>query len=98
MPLVAWSGTRTSFIHDLGFAHTFEQISVDRDDFLPALFSFNIGIELGQLAVVAIAFATVAVWWRRDWYSKAIARPAFAVIAAAGLYWAVEQSFRALDA
>lgn len=80
-------------IHGLGFAHTFQQTSVDRDDFLPAIFSFNVGIELGQLAVVIIAFAAVALWWKRDWYCKAIARPASAAIAAAGLYWAVERSF-----
>ena len=79
-------------VHGLGFAHTFEQTSVDRDDFLPALFSFNIGIELGQLAVVAIAFAAVALWWQRDWYCKAIARPVSAAIAIVGLYWAVERS------
>lgn len=79
-------------IHGLGFAHTFQRTVVDRDDFLSAIFSFNIGIELGQLAVVAIALGAVAVWWNRVWYHRFISRPASALIAAAGVYWAVERS------
>jgi hypothetical protein len=60
---------------------------------MPALFSFNVGIELGQLAVVGIAFALVAAWWRREDYARLISRPASAVIALVGLYWAIERSF-----
>lgn len=80
-------------VHGLGFAHSFQENGVLPGDFLPALFSFNLGIEFGQLAVVGIAYAAVAAWWKRDWYRAAIARPASAVIAASGLYWAVERSW-----
>jgi hypothetical protein len=80
-------------VHGLGFAHSFEKNPALAGDFLPALFSFNLGIEFGQLAVVGIAYAAVALWWKRDWYRAAIARPASAIIAASGLYWAVERSF-----
>ena len=80
-------------IHGLGFGHSFQQTPLESGDFLAALFSFNLGIEFGQLAVVGIAYAVVAAWWKRDWYRAAIARPASAVIAASGLYWAVERSF-----
>ncbi len=79
-------------IHGLGFAHTFEQTSVPTDDFLPALFSYNIGIELGQLAVVAVTFAAVGMWWKRDWYCKVIARPVSGAIAFTGLCYAVSRS------
>ena len=50
------------------------------------------GIEFGQLAVIGIAYAVVAAAWKRDWYCAAVARPASAVIAASGLYWAVERA------
>lgn len=79
-------------IHGLGFAHIFEEVPVAPESFLAALFSFNVGIELGQLAVVAIAFAIVSAWWNRESYQRVIARPASALIAAAGIYWAVERS------
>ena len=79
-------------VHGLGFAHSFLETPVSAAEFLPALFSFNLGIEFGQLAVVGIAYAAVALWWKRDCYRKAIARPASAVIAASGLYWVIERS------
>jgi hypothetical protein len=80
-------------VHGLGFAHSFLATPALASEFLPALFSFNLGIEFGQLAVVGIAYAAVALWWKRDCYRKVIARPASALIAASGLYWAMERSF-----
>jgi len=79
-------------IHGLGFAHTFAERVIPPQDFLPALLSFNLGIELGQIAVVGIAFAAVSLWWKRETYQKHIARPASALIALCGLFWAVERS------
>jgi hypothetical protein len=87
-----WMVFAFGLIHGLGFAHSFEETIVSSSDFLPALFSFNLGIEFGQLAVIGIAYAAVALWWNRDCYRASIARPASAVIAASGLYWAVERS------
>ena len=88
-----WMVFAFGLIHGLGFAHTLQETSVDAASLMPALFSFNVGIELGQLAVVGIAFALVAAWWRREDYARVISRPASAVIALIGLYWAVERSF-----
>lgn len=79
-------------IHGLGFAHSFEGTKVATEDFLPALFSFNLGLEAGQMAVVALAYAAVATWIKSEWYRRAIAVPGSVVIAAAGVYWAVERS------
>jgi len=87
-----WMVFAFGLIHGLGFAHTFQETPIDAASLIPALFSFNVGIELGQLAVIGIAFAAVAAWWKRDWYAGMIARPASAVIAATGLYWAIERS------
>lgn len=88
-----WMVFGFGLIHGLGFAHTFQETSVDAASLMPALFSFNVGIELGQLAVVGMAFALVAAWWRREDYALIISRPASAVIALVGLYWAIERSF-----
>lgn len=87
-----WMVFGFGLIHGLGFAHSFSERILAPADFLPALFSFNLGIEAGQIAVVGIAYAAVALWWNRDCYRKVIARPASVIIAASGLYWAVERS------
>lgn len=87
-----WVVFDSGLVHGLGFAHSFEAANVAPESTLAALFSFNVGIELGQLAVVGLAFAAVAAWWRRDSYPRLIARPASLMIAATGLYWAVQRS------
>jgi hypothetical protein len=87
-----WVVFGSGLIHGLGFAHSFEETVVKTNDFLPALFSFNMGIEFGQLAVIGVVSAAVALWWKRDWYRKIIARPASVMIAGTGLYWALERA------
>ena len=86
-----WMVGGFGLVHGLGFAHVFAERPVERADFLPALFSYNLGIEIGQIAVVGLAFAAVAVWWKRDFYARMIARPASCLIALTGLFWAVER-------
>jgi len=51
-------------------------------------------VELGQLAVIAMAFAVVGYWFgQKPWYRARIAIPASAVIALVGSYWFVERVF-----
>jgi hypothetical protein len=78
-------------IHGLGFAHTFRGASLSEIEFLPALFSYNLGIEAGQIVVIGLAYAAVAAWWKRDLYVKRISRTASTAIALIGFYWAVER-------
>jgi hypothetical protein len=78
-------------LHGLGFAGVLRDLGLPRSDFLAALISFNVGVELGQLAVLAGAFA-VAGWCRsRSWYRARVTVPASAAIAMVGIYWTVER-------
>ena len=79
-------------LHGLGFAGVLAELGLPRGEYLTALLSFNVGVELGQLAVIAIAF--VAVGWARskDWYRQRIAVPISLLIGIVGLYWAVERA------
>jgi hypothetical protein len=78
-------------IHGLGFAHSFGEKPLAADQFLPAIFSFNLGIEIGQLTVIGLAFAVVGLWQKRDWYPHAIARPVSMLIALSGLGLAIDR-------
>lgn len=75
-------------IHGLGFAHMFAETPPPRADFLPALFSFNVGIECGQLAVVGIACGVSALFRDPSFYRRWIAKPACFLIAVAGVFLA----------
>jgi len=81
-------------LHGLGFASVLAEFGLPDHAFLPALIGFNIGVELGQLAVIAAAFLLTA--WRfgkAPWYGRAIATPASAIIALVGAWWFIERVF-----
>lgn len=80
-------------LHGLGFATVLGEFGLPEGNFIPALIGFNIGVEIGQLAVIAIAFCLVGYWFRdRSWYRSAIAIPGSAIIALIGAYWFVERT------
>jgi hypothetical protein len=77
-------------LHGMGFAGVLAELGLPRSEFITALVTFNLGVELGQLAVVITAFVLVA--WpfaRRAWYRSLVVLPASALIACLGLYWTV---------
>ena len=81
-------------LHGLGFASVLGEFGLPAGQFVPALIGFNIGVELGQLTVIALAFLAVGLWFgRKPWYRARIAMPASAVIACVGAYWFVERVF-----
>lgn len=79
-------------LHGLGFAGVLSDLGLPAQDRVPALIAFNIGIEGGQLAVIALAYGLVLHWFKdRPWYHTRITTPASAAIALIGLYWTVER-------
>ncbi|MCZ2401438.1 MAG: HupE/UreJ family protein [Phycisphaerae bacterium] len=78
-------------LHGLGFAGVLTELAPPRSEFATALLSFNVGVELGQLAVIGLALLLTG-WWRgRDWYRGRIAKPASLAIAAVALFWTMER-------
>jgi hydrogenase/urease accessory protein HupE len=81
-------------LHGMGFAGVLRDLGLPRSQFLTALLTFNLGVEGGQLTVIALAFA--ASWhWRRNRvaYQRLIVQPASLVVALTGLYWTVQRAF-----
>jgi hypothetical protein len=79
-------------LHGLGFAGVLQELGLPRDQYLIGLLGFNIGVELGQLAVIGLAFLATAYWFKdRPWYRQRIVWPASAAIALMGLFWTVER-------
>jgi len=46
-------------LHGLGFASVLAEFGLPENAFIPALIGFNIGVEVGQLAVIAVMFLCV---------------------------------------
>jgi hypothetical protein len=79
-------------LHGLGFAGVLRELGLPRDEFLTALLTFNIGVEGGQLTIIALAFLAVGAFMKRHWYRRAIVIPASCAIAAIGIYWTFARS------
>jgi len=79
-------------LHGMGFAGVLKELGLPRSELLTALVTFNVGVELGQLAVIGGAFVLVA-WWARakPWYRPRFVVPASFVIAVTGLFWTVQR-------
>lgn len=78
--------------HGMGFADILRQMGLPKDNLLGSLVGFNLGVELGQLAVVIPAFLGLLLLGRLPgevWVRRAIS--AGAVVA--GLIWFIERAF-----
>lgn len=81
-------------LHGLGFASVLGDVGLSGDRFVVGLIGFNIGVELGQLAVIAVAFVLLGLpFGRRVWYRAAIVIPASCAIALVGAWWTFERIF-----
>ncbi|WP_421854603.1 HupE/UreJ family protein [Oricola sp.] len=80
-------------LHGLGFSFVLGEIlGRDAPNLIPALAAFNIGIEIGQLAIIAVVLAVVAVATRLSKVGTPILRnAALAAIAAMAFVWVVER-------
>lgn len=95
---IGWRRTAVVFgfglLHGLGFASVLGEIGLDPARFLTGLIGFNIGVEIGQLTVLAAAYLFLALpFGRMPWYRPFVAIPASVGIALIGGWWAVERLF-----
>jgi hypothetical protein len=74
-------------LHGLGFAGVLRELGLPRSEFLTALLSFNVGVEIGQLSVIATAAILLWPTFTRPWYRSRVAIPLSIGIAAVGVYW-----------
>lgn len=80
-------------VHGMGFASVLMDLGLPHGQLAIALVSFNIGVELGQLAVISAALVLVLAWHRKKWYRQRIAIPASVVIAIVAIWWTVQRTF-----
>lgn len=80
-------------LHGLGFASALRDFNLANEDFLFGLLSFNLGVELGQLTIIAICFALVGIWFgEKPWYRQRIVIPGSLVIALIGAFWFLQRT------
>jgi hypothetical protein len=78
-------------LHGLGFAGVLGELGLPDDGRVTALLSFNVGVELGQLAVIAIVLGALGLWGLAGGSRASLVRPVSLAIAAVGLLWTVQR-------
>jgi hypothetical protein len=82
-------------VHGFGFAGVLQEIGLPENRLIPALLGFNLGVEAGQLMVVAVALTLAAAVRRfmpagaRPWAVQALA----ASLCGLGVFWFVSRAF-----
>jgi hydrogenase/urease accessory protein HupE len=90
----AWIALAFGLVHGFGFANVLREFGLPAEALGWSLFAFNLGVEIGQLAIVLAIAGTLGLVRQRN--QAAARRLAFAgsiVVIAAGAYWFVERVF-----
>ncbi len=84
-------------VHGFGFAGVLVDIALPQGRLLPALLGFNVGVELGQLAIIALVWPVLSAFARvRDGRPHRIAvEVGTAVVFALGIFWMVDRAYGA---
>lgn len=78
-------------LHGLGFASVLSDYGLPKDNLLAALFAFNLGVEIGQLAVISFAFMITVLITKKHWYRNAVQIPVSAIISGIGAFWLLQR-------
>jgi HupE / UreJ protein len=79
-------------IHGLGFAGVLREINISQSNLFVSLASFNIGVEIGQIFIVSIAFLAFRALRKQPW-ELTFRRLVSAGVVAVGLFWFVQRAF-----
>ncbi len=87
MPIIFAFG----LLHGLGFASVLADVGLPPSQYALSLISFNIGVELGQLTVIALAFISLLPFRAKGWYQTKLVLALNIAIAIVASYWVIER-------
>jgi hypothetical protein len=81
-------------IHGFGFASVLREFGLPREALAWSLFSFNVGVEIGQLIIVSIVATTLEFVRRQNpVIGRRVATVGSYVVIAAGAFWFIQRVF-----
>ena len=79
--------------HGMGFASVLTHLIIEPALLVKSLLGFNVGVEIGQLAIIAVAFPVLFVFRKMTFYRKLLLPVGSAAIAIVAAVWFVERAF-----
>jgi hypothetical protein len=81
-------------IHGMGFASVLSNLGLPEKSFLTSLLMFNVGVELGQISVIVLAYFLLGKFFGdKSYYRKYIVIPISVCIFLIATYWTIERIF-----
>lgn len=80
-------------LHGLGFASVLVELGLPESEYVSSLLSFNVGVEFGQITVIALALLATRWFIHKPWYRQYVVIPTSAIISVIALYWFIERVF-----
>lgn len=81
-------------VHGMGFANALGSVGLPQNAYLSSLVMFNVGVELGQIAVILSAYFLFGKWFgNKAYYRKNMVIPLSVLITIMAGYWTVERLF-----
>lgn len=78
-------------IHGFGFASVLGGIDIDRANLVATVLAFNIGVEAGQIAIVAVALPVLVAAGHRKFFQPVILTGGSVLASLAGLFWMIDR-------
>lgn len=79
-------------IHGFGFAGAVAEVGLPQDEIVTTLVGFNLGVELGQLALLLLALPLLKKLWDADWWQTRGLKFSSLAVAAVGAFWLLERT------
>jgi hypothetical protein len=89
---VVWVTFAFGLLHGFGFAGVLAELNLPTMDFALALLQFNVGLELGQLAIVVVAVSLMFLVRRSQRYEPWVIRGGSTAAASLALLWLIERT------
>lgn len=77
--------------HGLGFASVMEPLGLQPAVLLTSLVGFNVGVELGQLAIVSVVFPVLFLLRGKSFYVPTVLVGGSAILTVVSMYWFTER-------
>jgi hydrogenase/urease accessory protein HupE len=90
----AWIAFFFGLVHGFGFASVLREFGLPRQALGWSLFSFNFGVEIGQVCIVVVVASLLAALRNRNKeLSQRIATGGSVIVILAGIYWFIQRVF-----
>jgi hypothetical protein len=79
-------------VHGMGFASALSEVGLPRNNFFTSIIAFNLGVEIGQIAIILFVFGLlVTPFGKKVNFKKQFVYPLSILIALIASYWTIER-------